>query len=518
MRRGIGYIRVSGKKQKDGASLEEQEHRIREYALKCGIELVDVLQDVMTATVYRERTGLTDVRELVRKREVEVVLVWAFDRLTRNEVHMGVLLDELNHHGAELISVSEELDDTPIGKFVRHALAFAAELEREKIIDRTAYDMHKRARNGQMLGKGGPKYGYVWADEGKTCWKLGDPKEIEVVELIYDLYVYRNLSTVKIARYLQEHDIPTPTGTGRWHAISVRNILIHPAYHGQAVAFRIGYTRQAGRRTQFFRDDAIPLPDGTIPRIVSDELWYQAQAKLKRAKREATRNNQHVEKFLLRAGYATCGYCGCKMSSVTTMMNRAEGRIPVHTYVCPRMTNANRGCKGTYIQAKLLDPSVWERVCVFLSDLNHVREALAVLAHEKTIGSDVQALDRSIAEAEEEQELLMKDLKAARGRVRDLVMRDLNLVEDRLERLMAEKRVVLPVAEEEARMRADIEAFLTQLEAVGDPHAATYEQRRMALRLLGVSVKVYRPDDPEHGRAEVQVGSANVEIVDTSVS
>ena len=106
MRRGIAYVRVSGKTQKDGASLEEQEVRIKEYCLRSGIEVIAVVQDVMTGKVYRERPGLSEVREYVRTDQVDCVVVYMYDRLTRNETHMAVLYDEAIHHNVELLSLS----------------------------------------------------------------------------------------------------------------------------------------------------------------------------------------------------------------------------------------------------------------------------------------------------------------------------------------------------------------------------------------------------------------------------
>src|SRR5215203_5323849 len=65
--------------------------------------------------------------------------------------------------GVALECVTEKVEDSPLGKPVMSLRAFAAEVEREKIVERTTRGKLERARSGripQAMGRG--TYGYVY--------------------------------------------------------------------------------------------------------------------------------------------------------------------------------------------------------------------------------------------------------------------------------------------------------------------------------------------------------------------
>src|SRR5215211_6657549 len=96
------YIRVSSTGQEDGYSLETQEARCRSHAEELGLTVVAVFRDVHTGAEWRERPGLTQLREAVRQGEVNVVLAFALDRLSRKQAHLAILAEEFAHVGARL--------------------------------------------------------------------------------------------------------------------------------------------------------------------------------------------------------------------------------------------------------------------------------------------------------------------------------------------------------------------------------------------------------------------------------
>ena len=103
------------------------------------------------------------MRRLTRDRSVDVILAYAVDRLARNQTKLAVLLDEAQEAEVALECVTEKIEDTPLGKLVMSLRAFAAEIEREKIVERTTRGKIERARSGripQALGRG--TYGYTY--------------------------------------------------------------------------------------------------------------------------------------------------------------------------------------------------------------------------------------------------------------------------------------------------------------------------------------------------------------------
>ncbi|HZQ34672.1 MAG TPA: recombinase family protein [Dehalococcoidia bacterium] len=160
-RRCIVYSRVSTDAQeRDGTSLDTQEERSLACAQERGWLVVECVRDAASGFSL-ERPGLKRVRSAVRASRVDVVLVYALDRLSRKQTHIAILAEECADAGVGLEFVTESFEDSATGQFLRTATAFAAELEREKIAERTMRGKAQRARSGkvpQATGRG--IYGY----------------------------------------------------------------------------------------------------------------------------------------------------------------------------------------------------------------------------------------------------------------------------------------------------------------------------------------------------------------------
>ncbi len=206
----IGYVRVSDRMQKDeGASLETQATAIKRYCAERGWILLDIVEEVYSGEYLTERKELsTRVRPLVRDGRVHVVIVNSFDRLSRNQIHQAVLLNEMIENAVVLVSVTEELDTSPLGQFLHQAIGFAAAIEREKILERSARGTQNRVEKGQMIGGGAAKYGYSWGDEKHTFYVI-DEEEATIIREIFDRYVNQGQSMREITEWLNVKGIPT---------------------------------------------------------------------------------------------------------------------------------------------------------------------------------------------------------------------------------------------------------------------------------------------------------------------
>src|SRR5687767_5923543 len=147
--RAIVYSRVSTDAQeRDGTSLDTQERAGIELAQTAGWLVIDSIRDAASGFTL-ERPGMERVRRLIREGAVDVVVAYAVDRLARNQTKLAVLLDEAEGSGVKLECVTEKIEDTPLGKLVLSLRAFAAEVEREKITERTTRGKLERARSGR---------------------------------------------------------------------------------------------------------------------------------------------------------------------------------------------------------------------------------------------------------------------------------------------------------------------------------------------------------------------------------
>ena len=105
--RAVVYSRVSTDAQeRDGTSLDTQERACVEYAQAKCWTVVECVKDTASGSNL-DRPGIERVRHLLSHGFVDVVLAYAVDRLSRNQIHIAVLLDDIEKGGAALEFVSE---------------------------------------------------------------------------------------------------------------------------------------------------------------------------------------------------------------------------------------------------------------------------------------------------------------------------------------------------------------------------------------------------------------------------
>ena len=157
--------------------------------------------------------------------EVETILAWSADRLSRNFAHQMLLQEEFARHGARIVFVQEPDDATPQGMLLRQMLSAISEYERTQIAERSRRGKIHRARQGSLNMISRPPYGYRLIRKTEACGARLEIDEAEaaVVRRIYDLYVREGLKMHAVSRRLDAEGIRPrhaecwPTATGRRH-------------------------------------------------------------------------------------------------------------------------------------------------------------------------------------------------------------------------------------------------------------------------------------------------------------
>jgi len=92
--------------------------------------------------------------EAARKRELDVVLVWRYDRFARSMRELVNALSEFESLGIDFISYSEGADTTtPQGKLLFGIMASLAEFERSLIAERVKAGMQHAKARGKHTGR-----------------------------------------------------------------------------------------------------------------------------------------------------------------------------------------------------------------------------------------------------------------------------------------------------------------------------------------------------------------------------
>jgi site-specific DNA recombinase len=280
-----------------GSSLKTQEQANRQHIAQHGYTLDDqhIYREVFTGTELWNRPQLNRLREAVRARAVDVVIVFAIDRLSRDPVHLGVILSEAEHYGVDYQFVSEPLDHSPEGELIRFVRGYAAKVEHVKIVERTVRGKRAKAASGQDVGIGIAPYGYRYLvnAKGKQNALAVNPRAAPIVERIFAEAA--TLSGKKIAKRLTEDGIPAPLQPGRstpnpagWSATTIRDMIHNPAYTG-----RRPYGRRAGKAHT--PQDHSTWIYSDVPAIVTREAQDLAQlalAERRQRVRAARRSNR----------------------------------------------------------------------------------------------------------------------------------------------------------------------------------------------------------------------------------
>jgi site-specific DNA recombinase len=385
------YSRVSTSHQVEHQTIEQQLERltahVRAHAADGWVlDPAHVFRDDGYSGAALARPGLDRLRDAVKAREVDRVLVTAPDRLARNYVHQMVLLEEWTQAGCVADFLDRPMSDDPHDHLLLQIRGAVAEYERTLIAERMRRGRLARLRDGMLLPWTYTPYGYrVSPDRPRDPRGVTtDPAGAAVVAELFALYREPGTSLTQLARHLDAHGVPTPSGTPRWSCPTIRGILRNPTYTGQVYAQRTQYRPPSHRRSATHsigrpHGTAVPRPAetwllvGQVPAVVSQAHFDEVQAKLATNRSFARRNNT-AHQYLLRA-LVSCGCCGLACTA------RATNRRNFY-YLCngkARSTVSHRAtcCPARYIPATQLDRLVWQDLCALMAEPGPLAEAVA---------------------------------------------------------------------------------------------------------------------------------------------
>jgi site-specific DNA recombinase len=435
-------------------------------------------------------------------RPFDVVVIYAFDRLARKQVHQAVIVEDLRQKGISIESVTEDFDESAIGQFMRNAAAFAAELEHEKIRERTQRGLMAKWQKGYLSGSGQATYGYKW-NEGNYGYIINE-EEAKTVRLIFDLCINHGYSSHKIAVYLQEQGIPNRVQSRRdnsnllWSKTTVHRILRNQYYTGEGKTRKRITKKIAGKNHILgFRpeEEQAQIAEGIIPPIIDKETFTRAQEKLDVNKVLAQRNNINPEESLLRAGYAKCGVCGetLRVLHLAAQPKKSSERF---LYQCYDRFSSKRCNKKINITCRFLDDAAWDYIKTLIADKQKVELRLQEIEAKLTqIDIDFSPIDNQIAAIDQD----MRNCTLGIVKAKDEYTIDLLTTES--EKLANARRDLEKLRAEMSEKAGNVELIQSKLDRFRDKwfkKAAqindnpTYQDKREACEILGIQATVYQ--------------------------
>jgi site-specific DNA recombinase len=510
------YSRVSSKKQDepDKTSLDTQEAGEKRWATENGW-LVDerfVYREKHTGEELWERPELTRLRAAARERSFGFLVCHSIERLSRDPIHLGILLDELSRIGVAVQFVTEELDDTPEAALIRFIKGYAGKVENERRRERQIRATRARADNGYPIATGPAPYGYCWADNAKTHYVV-NPLTAPIVARIFRDYA-AGQTLREIAAALTAEGVPTPKNRNPvWRSGAIRSILRNSIYWG---APRTGKTRTErvplDQRAHYTRKSVarelpvsaqVALPADVAPPLVAADIAALCAQRLRTNQQFATRSAKDPESALLR-GLVRCGLCGGSVGvnrrSARTH-TRKDGTLPSR-YVCHNARRVVRDatygwlCTPHAIYCERLDAAVWARVEAVLTTPGLIEQEVERMRETEPPGAaDLASLDARILTLSRKIESLTETVGYAKDSEtrRDLAGQiDLAITHKR--QTEAERAQAAQLAADWDAERVSLEALCEQVSAfAGDVPSWGYAEKRAALIMLKTEVVVYEP-------------------------
>ena len=144
------YARVSTKDQNCDLQLRD----LRTFCLARQFTVVREYVDVGESGAKDSRPQLNELMADARKRKLDAVIVWRFDRFARSTKHLLLALEEFRSLGIQFISYQENIDtSSPLGQALFTIVSAVAQLERDLIRERVRAGLRNAKLKGKTLGR-----------------------------------------------------------------------------------------------------------------------------------------------------------------------------------------------------------------------------------------------------------------------------------------------------------------------------------------------------------------------------
>ncbi|HCF06307.1 MAG TPA: resolvase [Desulfomicrobiaceae bacterium] len=370
-----------------------------------------------------ERPALKRLLTDIEAGEIDCVVVYKVDRLSRSLLDFARIMETFEKHGVSFVSVTQQFNTTnSMGRLTMNILLSFAQFEREIIAERTRDKMSAARRKGKWMG-GGLVLGYDVAPRGGRL--IVNEEEAAQVRAIYELYL-EHRSLIPVVRELDRRGWRnkrwiTKKGNERGGAPFTKNTLFRLLTN----VIYIGKVSYKGT-----------IYPGEHDAIVDAKVWKRVQELLRRNGRNGGKEVRNKYGALLK-GLLYCVPCNTAM--VHTYTAKKNGRR-YRYYVC--LNAQQRGwdaCPTKSVNAHDLETFVVDHIRGLGSDGEIVAETIRQVRGKS---------EKRMIELERERRTLEKKLRRLHAKLRELALMpaapgsDVSLTADRLADLQDQIRSI----------------------------------------------------------------------------
>jgi len=321
------YIRVSTEEQaRDGFSIHAQKEKLSKYADANDWDIFDYyIDDGISGKNIEDRKEVIRLLDDIKKGNIQNVLIYKLDRLTRSVKDLIYLIDYFERYHCAFSSQTEKIDTSnAVGRMFVKIIGIFAEFERENLAERVSLGYEQKTREGNYTNTNGV-YGYDYIPKEQKL--IVNEQEKALVNRIFDLYI-DGKSYYKIAKQFNQEKVITKRG-GHWAPSTIQSIINNPLYIGKV---RYGVYKNFDRSF---------IVDGhNIEPIISLEKWEAASNLVQLRKKQGVRKYSNEDSYYYP--FIRCSQCGGSISPKQQIHRHKK-------YITYRCNNSFKGiccCKG----------------------------------------------------------------------------------------------------------------------------------------------------------------------------
>lgn len=342
------YARYSSDNQRE-ESIESQIRICEDYCKKHGYLIYNIYSDSAYTATNDNRPAFQQMIADAHKHLFDTVLVYKFDRFSRDKYDKIFYKRKLNQNGVRLVSALEHITDDPEGQLLESMIDSMDVYYVENLARNVRNGLIQNALKGLHTG-GKPPIGFDY--DSKLQKYLINEHEASAVRLTFEMYA-SGAGYKTILDELSRLEFKTKNGNA-FNKNSIATIIRNEKYRGVYI-FNRCEKKIAGVRNNWKSksDDQVIRKEGGMPRIVSDELWEAVQTRIKENHRIGAKHR--TKHTYLLSGKIICGYCGHTM--VGTSRKAGRNKSVYSVYKCNRNSNGGK-CKCKEINKTYLDQYV----------------------------------------------------------------------------------------------------------------------------------------------------------------
>ena len=440
------YARYSSHGQTE-QSIEGQLHDNYAWAEQQGITVIGEYIDRALTGTKDQRPDFQRMIADAAKRQFELVIVWKLDRFARNRYDSAIYKARLKKYGVKVLSVKENITDSPEGIILEGLLESMAEYYSANLAQNVLRGKRETSAKGNWNG-GRVPLGYKAVD-GKL---VADDKTAPFVQYLFRRYA-EGASKADVIRELNEKGLRNRNGKPITYS-SIRTVISNTLYIGQAM-----YDGE--------------VVEGLAERLIDDDLYYKVQAQIQANARAPGTYKARVD-YLLR-GKAFCGHCGFPMVG---QPGQSRNGVQFYYYACSGRKRKKAVCKKKYENKDFIEKYVVEQTVQYVLTQERIAYISKAVVEEyrkefsETQVSDYQkSLDQISGELERLVDALIDSPKSARASIYA-----------RMESLEAQKAEIetclarLKVASEIQLTESEVSSWMKQF-CSGDPSNEDFRRR-----------------------------------------